>query len=36
MIADDENLFYKSKTVQTLFLKANIKLKKISRKQTIF
>ena len=31
MFADDTNLFYKSKTVKTLFLKANIELKKISQ-----
>ena len=30
MSADDTNLFCRSKTVKTLFLKANIKLKKIS------
>ena len=30
MFADDTNLFCKSKTVKTLFLKANIELKKIS------
>ena len=29
MFADDANLFCKSKTVKTLFLKANIELKKI-------
>ena len=30
MFADDTNLFCKSKTVKTLFLKANIELQKIS------
>ena len=30
MFADDTNLFCKSKTVKTLFLKANIELEKIS------
>ena len=30
MFADNTYLFYKSKTVKTLFLKANIEIKKIS------
>ena len=30
MFADDTNLFYKSKTVKTFFLKAIIELEKIS------
>ena len=30
MFVDDTNLLYKSKTVKTLFLKANIKLGRIS------
>ena len=32
MFAEDKNLFSKSKTVKTLFLKANIELKKISER----
>ena len=40
MFADDTNLFCKSKTVTTLFLKANAELKKnfgmVSSKQAIF
>ena len=40
IFADNTNLFCKSKTVKTLFLKANIELKKnfgmVSSKKTIF